>query len=308
MDFIGKNAIITGGSSGIGKATAKLLAREAANVFIVARNRERLDQALLEIEAERVNPDQRFEALSADVTNYAEVEASVAAIADNGGSPDLLINSAGIARPGYFEELPLSEFREQMETNYLGTLHAVKAVVPYMIAQGGGHIVNISSVAGAIGVFGYTAYGASKFAVRGFSEVLRIELKPHNIGVSVVIPNDTDTPQLHQERELKCLETEISEGCTKPENLSRPREFLAYWLVRLINSGGEPLAAEDVAAAIMKGVRRGRYLIAPDPLFGLAYRLRGFVIPLANWAFDQLVPLADREEREREEEAQSVDA
>ena len=292
MELVGKNAIVTGGSSGIGKATAKLLSREGSNVFITARNQRRLDEALLEIKAEGTRPSQRFEAYSADVTDCSEIEATVAAIAANGGAPDILVNSAGIARPGYFEKLPLSEFREQMETNYLGTLYATRAVVPHMIAQSGGHIVNISSVAGAIGVFGYTAYGASKFAVRGFSEALRIELNRYHIGVSVVIPNDTDTPQLHEERGLQPLETKITEGIIKPDNLRRPKEYVAYWLIKLVNDGGDPLDAEVVARSIIRGIRRGRYLIAPDPLFGLAYRLRGLLIPVVNWAFDQLVPLA----------------
>lgn len=294
MDFAGKNAIVTGGSSGIGKATAKLLAAEGANVFIIARNRERLDQALAEIETRRARPDQQLKASSADVTDYEAIESAITAIVERQGGPDILVNSAGIARPGYFQELPVGEFHEHMDINYLGTLHATKACVPLMMAQGSGHIVNVSSVAGVIGVFGYTAYGASKFAVLGLSEVMRIELKPHNIAVSVVIPNDTDTPQLRAERELQPLETKITEGIVKPKELTRPSEFLAYWLIRLIN-GGEPLEADQVAKAVIKGIRQGRYLIVPDPLFGVAYRLRGLVVPLANWAFDRLVPVARRQ-------------
>jgi 3-dehydrosphinganine reductase len=290
--FKGKNVIVTGGSSGIGKATAKLLARKGSNVSIIARDQAKLDQALREIEAEGNGVQQQFRAFSADVTNSEEMKATVEAIVEGGAPPDILINSAGIVYPGYFEELPLSTFRAQMDVNYFGTLHAVKAVLPYMIEKCSGHIVNISSIAGVIGVFGYTAYGASKFAVRGFSEVLRIELKPHNIGVSLVIPNDTDTPQLRGEKQVQPLETRITEGCVRPEKLGGPSEFIAYWLIKLINSGGEPMSAEEVAKSLLKGVERGRYLIAPDPVFGVAYRLRGFLIPLANWAFDRLVPLA----------------
>ncbi len=295
MDLTGHNAIVTGGSSGIGRATARLLAREGCNTFIIARNQERLDQALAEIRAEGAGADQRFGAYSTDVTDYQAVETAIDAIVKTQGAPDVLINSAGTARPGRFQDLPLSEFRHQMETNYLGTLYAVKAVVPHMIAQQRGHIVNIASIAGVIGVFGYTAYSASKFAVVGLSEVLRIELNPHNIGVSLVIPQDTDTPQLREERLVQPVETKISEGLIKPEKLSRPSEFLAYWLVRLMNDGGEPLDPEEVAKAVMKGIRKDRYLIIPDRLFGIAYRLRGLVIPLANWAFDQLIPLARRQ-------------
>jgi len=297
MDFTNKNVIITGGSSGIGKATAKLFARGGSNVFIVARNRERLDEALAEITAEQTNTDQRFEAFSTDVTRYEDVEATITAVAESSDNALILINSAGIVRPGYFEELALADFQAQMDVNYLGTLHAVKAVVPHMKARGSGHIVNISSIAGVIGLFGYTAYSASKFAVIGFSAALRTELKPHNIRVSVVVPNDTDTPQLQEERELQCLETKVCEGMVKPKKLSRPSEYAAYWLVKLINDGGQPLDPEQVAQAIVKGVGRGSYLIVPDPLFGIAYRLRGFIVPLANWAFDRLVPAARRQKK-----------
>ncbi len=297
MKFRGCNAIVTGGSSGIGKATAKLLAEEGANTFIIARNQRRLDQALVELRAGQVSSEQRFVAYSADVTKYEAVETTITDIVESTGAPTILVNSAGVARPGYFESLPVSEFRRQMETNYLGTVNTIKAVVPYMMDQRSGHIVNIASVAGVIGVFGYTAYGASKFAVVGLSEMLRIELNPHNIGVSVVIANDTDTPQLREERAAQPLETKITEGIVKPEKLNRPSEFVAYWLIKLMNDGGEPLDADQVARAIVEGVRRKRYLVVPDPLFRVAYHLRGLVIPLANWAFDQLVPVARRQNR-----------
>ena len=299
MELAGKNAIVTGGSSGIGKVTARLLAQRGANVTIVARNRQRLDQALLEIEGARLNQQQRFRAHTADVTSYDEIASTVEGLSEAGGAPDILINSAGIARPGYFHALPLAEFEEQMDTNYLGTLYATKAAVPAMIQRGGGHIVNISSMAGVLGVFGYTAYGASKFAVLGLSEALRIEMKPHGIGVSVVIPNDTDTPQLQEERALQPLETKITEGIVKPERLERPSEYLAYWLIRLMNDAGDPLDAGHVARAIVRGIRKDRYLIIPDATFSIAYHLRGLFIPLANWAFDQLVPVARRQAQAR---------
>jgi 3-dehydrosphinganine reductase len=291
----GKNIIITGGSSGIGKATAKLLAEHGANVFILARDREKLNQALEEIKAEGGDQNQRYGAFSADVTSWQEVESTIADIVEAGGAPDILINSAGIVHPGYFEELPLSAFRKQIDVNYLGTLHCVKAVLPYMTARKSGHIVNISSIAGFLGIFGYTAYSASKFAVRGFTEALRIELKPHNITVSMVIPNDTDTPQLEDDRDLQPLETKITEGMVKPENIGRRRDLIVYRLVKLVTDGGKPAAPEEVAAGIIRGIRRGRYLIASDPLFGLVYHFRGMIVPLANWAFDQLVPLARRQ-------------
>jgi 3-dehydrosphinganine reductase len=296
MDFRGKNAIITGGSSGIGKATAKLLSAEGANVFIVARDRMKLDQALQEITAEGNDLNQQHGAFSADVTSYEEVETAIADIVDVGGAPDILINCAGIVNPGYFEELPLSTFREQMDVNYFGTLHAVKAVLPHIMEQGSGHIANLSSIGGAIGVFGYTAYSASKFAVAGFSESLRAELKPHNIGVSLVLPFDTDTPQLKAEKEVQPLETRlISNPGKKLENVSHPRELLAYWFVKLFLGEGEPAAPEQVAKGMLRGIRRGEFLVVPDLTLKVGYYLHSLLAPLAFWAYDQLIPLARKQ-------------
>ena len=268
MDFQRANVIITGGSSGIGKATSKLLAKYGANVFTIARDRKKLDQAVQEIEAQRISPDQQFGAFSADVRSYKEVENAIAAIIEADGPPDILINSAGICHPGYFEELPLSVFRDMMDTNYFGTLYAVKAVLPHMMAQGKGHIVTVSSVAGLIGVFGYTAYGASKFAVRGLSEALRSELKPHNIGVSVLLPPDTETPQLWEENKIKPYETKAISGSVKP------------------------MSPEKVAQELLEGIRRGKYLIIPGLESKLIYRLQGLSGSLLYWYMDRLVAQA----------------
>jgi NAD(P)-dependent dehydrogenase (short-subunit alcohol dehydrogenase family) len=296
MDFKGKNIIITGGSSGIGKATAMLLSREGANVFIMARDSAKLERALEEIRAQGNSSDQQNGAFSGDVTKYAKVEAAVAAMAEAGGAPDILINCAGMVYPGYVEDLPLSTFKEQMDTNYFGILHSVKAVLPHMMAQGSGHIVNVSSMGGVVGAFGYTAYAASKFAVCGFTEALRAEMKPHGIGVSLVLPADTDTPQLREEREIQPLELKMITAGVKPKKLDRPSEFIAYWLTKwLLTDNGKPMSPDQVAAAIVRGIRRGHYLIFPNTTLRVAFRLRGFVIPLGNWAQDQLVAVARRE-------------
>lgn len=298
--FKGNNVVITGGSSGIGKAVASRLAQDGANVFILARNRDRLDEALQEIQAQALAPRQRFGAFSTDVTRYDTVEATLAGIVEAEGPPDILINSAGIVHPGYVEVLPLSTFRDQMEVNYFGTLHAVRAVLPYMMERRSGHIVNISSMGGVVGGFGYTAYAASKFAVYGFTEALRAEMKPHGIGVSLAIPPDTDTPQLRGEREHQPLELKMINGTVRPKEFKGPSERIAFWLTRwLLTDDGEPMSPDRVAAAIVRGIRRGDYLIFPDATLKLAYTLRGFVIPLGNWAQDQLATAARREREAR---------
>ncbi len=294
--FRGKNVIIPGGSSGIGKATAELLSGEGANVFVIARDRRKLAWALEDIKAEGGDPDQENGAFSADVTDYQNIEDAVGAVEEVSGACDILINCAGIVYPGYFEELPLSTFREQMNVNYFGTLHAVRAVVSQMMTRRDGHIVNVASMGGVVGGFGYTAYAASKFAVFGFTEALRAEMKPHGIRVSLVLPPDTDTPQLRQERELQPLELKMITGAVKPKEFKRPSEVVAYWLTRwLLTDNGKPMSTDRVAAAIVRGIRRGDFLIFPDAKLRLAYRLRGFVIPLGNWAQDQLAAVARRD-------------
>jgi 3-dehydrosphinganine reductase len=296
--FQGKNIIITGGSSGIGQATAKLLARHGANVYIVARNQERLDRTLQEIEAEGISGDQRHGAWSADVTDSEEVDAAIGAIVGTGGSPDILINSAGIVYPGYFEKLPLSTFRHQMDVNYFGTLHTVKAVLPRMMDRGSGHIVNISSIGGIFGGFGYSAYGASKFAVSGFTESLRAELKPHGIAVSLVLPPDTATPQLREEKRVRPIEIDLVSGTGKPEKLEGLSEVIAYWLAKtVLSDSGDPISPEAVAQAIVQGIRRRRFLIFPDATLKAVFYFRGLLFPVASWIQDKLVAAARRQKQ-----------
>lgn len=258
--FANKVALITGGSSGIGLALAKALAAEGARVWIVGRRPEALAAAGEEI---RRLSGQTPGTFPADVSDYAQVEALLAEIVRQDGLPDLVVNSAGITHPGYVQDIPLEVFRRLMEVNYFGTVHVVKAVLPGMLQRGSGHIVNISSAAGFLGVFGYSAYGASKYAVRGFSDVLRAEMKPHGIRVSIVFPPDTDTPQLAYETPFKPPETKI------------------------ISGNARVMSAEAVAAAILRGIRKNRYIILPGFEVWLFYHLNNLlgnaVYPLMDW-------------------------
>lgn len=253
MEFRQKTALITGGSSGIGLALAKSLSAQGANVWILARHQDLLETALKSIQDARQSPDQNCGSLACDVTDEKQVAAAVEQLSQAAGVPDLLINSAGVAHPGYVEELDSQVFRWMMDVNYFGTVYMTKACLPGMLKRGSGHIVNISSIAGFIGVFGYTAYGASKYAVTGFSDVLRAEMKPCGIHVSIVFPPDTKTAQLEYEDQFKPYETKAVTGTTKA------------------------LTADEVANVILKGVARGKYIILPGTDAKLLHWLIGIV-------------------------------
>ncbi len=213
----GSTFFITGGSSGIGLTVAKqLLSQGAAAIGIVARRQAQLDAAVAELKAAATaagNGNAIIEAYSADVSDEAAMTAAAASFTARAGHIDVLIASAGVSQPDYFENTPLSEFERNMRINYLGVVASTKAVLPAMRARGRGRLVFISSMAGQAGIFGYSAYAPSKFAVRGFAEVLAMEVKPHGVTVSIANPPDVDTPMYAKEMELKPVECKrMSEG------------------------------------------------------------------------------------------------
>jgi 3-dehydrosphinganine reductase len=266
----GKVALVTGGSSGIGKAIACGLVERGLDVWLVAQRHELLESARKEVENHRMNQNQVIATVSADVSNWAQVSKAVLTINEKSGPPDLLVNSAGVAHPGYIQDLDLDIFTWMMEVNYFGTVYVTKELIPAMLKRGSGFIVNISSVAGFIGTFGYTAYGASKFAVRGFSDALRAEMKLHNIGVALVFPPDTQTAQLEYENKIKPAETKALAGNTSV------------------------MTAEDVATEIIRGIERGKYIILPGLESKLIYRLNSIVGGGLRYYMDQVVAKASK--------------
>jgi 3-dehydrosphinganine reductase len=234
--FAGKHALISGGSAGIGAAVARSLAARGAGVTLIARREDVLARAAAEIAAEYA--DARVRTLSLDVTDERAVAAAIAREVTT-RPVDLLVNSAGIVHAGRFLETEPERFRALMETNYFGTLWMVRAIVPHFRERARGHVVNVASVAALEGVYGYSAYCGSKFAVYGLSQALRAELRPAGIGVSVVLPPNTDTPMLEAERAL-----------IPPE-------------LRPVYESFRVLSATQVAEALVQGVERGRFEILP---------------------------------------------
>ena len=257
--FRGKGVVITGGSSGIGLAFAKKTAELGANVVLVARRREPLEAARREITS--VAPSSRVTLVELDVANDGDVETKMAKLASE-QSIDMLINNAGVARPGRFLELPRDEFRKQMDVNFFGAVNMARELVPHLVSKGGGHVLNVSSLAGVIGIYGYTAYAPTKFALSGFSQVLRAELRPLGVKVSVVLPPDTDTPQLAFENKYKPAETKAIAGTVKT------------------------LSAESVAMSMVRGMAAGDFEIYCDVASRMSGLAQGLVPGVVRWFCD----------------------
>ena len=270
-NFDQKLVLVTGGSSGIGLELAKQLAQSGANVWILARRFTVLQNALKEIEALRVRPDQTFGLLLADVSEECQINSVLDEFLKTTGTPDLLINSVGYSRPGFILDQDTEFFHKLININYLGTVHVVKRIAPAMVERRSGHIVNLSSMAGFIGLIGYGAYGASKYAIAGFSDVLRIELKPYQVKVSIVYPPDTATPGFEEDQaHLPAITRQVSADNNKI------------------------MSARDVAADIIKSIKRDRYVITPGFETALQWHLANIFGDFQYFIMDQLVAASQR--------------
>ncbi|WP_448208441.1 SDR family oxidoreductase [Azospirillum sp. sgz302134] len=186
-----KVVVITGASSGIGRATAVAFARRGAAVVLAARRHA----ALHEVAEECVEAGGRAMVVPTDVRDQGQMTRLARRAIDAFGGIDLWVNNAGVITFGRFEETPQDVFEEIMRTNFFGTANGCRAVLPHFLDRGEGTIVNVSSMASTVGQRYTTAYVASKFAIRGFSETLRQELvEEPGIHVCTVMPGPIDTP------------------------------------------------------------------------------------------------------------------
>lgn len=261
-------AIITGGSSGIGFELARLFVDSGQSVCLVARDTKKLEDAVNKLKQRQPIANGFVDYLSIDVGNYQDVKEHLGTFIETRGAPGYLFNFAGIAYPGEFNNLSADIFSSTINTNLLGTIYPTLVTYPSMKKKSAGHIINCSSVAGFVGVYGYTAYSASKFAVKGFTDSLRLELKNDHIAVSLVFPPDTQTPQLDYENSLKPA------------------------ITKEVNGISHTVSPEFVASEIIKGILRKDYLILIGGETKLYYHLSNILGPLTHHLMDFLVARA----------------
>lgn len=247
-------AFVTGGSSGIGLAAARQLARQGHDIALFARDPGKLAAAREAILADA--PSVTVREYPVDVSSRAEITAAVAAAVQSMGAPDYAIASAGIAVPGLFTDQPLDTHERHMAVNYFGALYFTRAVTDAMKTQGSGKIGLISSVAAFFGIYGYSAYAPSKFALTGLGEVLHLELAEHGISVTTMHPSDTDTPQLEAEQ------------ATKPAATAE------------IGEGGGLFQPDDVAARLLKAMDAGKATVSTGASMSLLGRFSSLLAPL----------------------------
>ena len=268
-DFRGRRALVTGGSSGIGKAVASALARRGAHVAIAARNPARLAAAQAEI-ASAATGGAVVHAVAMDVAARSQAAEGVRAAQAALGGLDLLVANAGIPCAKRFEDITDAELERVMAVNFFGVVHVVRAALPALRERRDGHVAVVSSLAGLISIYGYTAYGASKFALTGFAEALRQEVRRDGIGVSVLYPPDVDTPQLAE------------------ENLTKPAE------TRAVAGNTRILAPEAVAESLLAGIARGRFRIIPGAEGRVADLAARLAPGLVRWIVDRQLSRAEK--------------
>src|SRR5882757_4835493 len=239
--FAGKRCFLTGAASGIGRATALKLAAEGAELFLTDRNAEGLAQTVADVRALGADvPAHR----ALDIADYDQVAAFGADIHSAHPSMDLVMNIAGVSAWGTVSQLEHRHWESMVSINLMGPIHVIETFVPPMVLAGnGGHLVNVSSAAGIVALPWHAAYSASKYGLRGLSEVLRFDLARYRIGVSVVVPGAVKTPLVNT--------VEIA-------GVDRDDPQVSRWVDRF---SGHAVSPEKAADKILSGVARNRFLI-----------------------------------------------
>ncbi|PSR27536.1 MAG: oxidoreductase [Sulfobacillus thermosulfidooxidans] len=221
-----KVVVITGASSGIGEATARLLASRGAKLVLAARRRERLESIAKDLQANGA----QVAIIPVDVTKRNQVEQAKDLAVEQFGRIDVWINNAGLMPLAYMEKLHVEEWEQMVDVNIKGVLYGIAAVLPVMIAQDSGHIVNIASVAGhKVGLAG-AVYSGTKFAVRAITDGLRMELVSahRHIRTTLISPGLVETELLHTTTDQEALNALKARVPGKPLNSQSIAEAILY--------------------------------------------------------------------------------
>jgi len=252
----GKRVLVTGAASGIGRATAIACARRGARLFLTDLNAAPLDAVADEIGG----AVEYVEAL--DISDYDAVAAMAGEIHAAHGSLDVVMNIAGIAVWGEVDTLAHEQWRRVVDVNLMGPIHVIESFLPAMIAAGrGGHLVNVSSAAGLFGLPWHAPYSATKFGLRGLSEVLRFDLRRHDIGVSLVCPGGVET------------------GLTETIRIAGVDSTSKAFRRAQAGFRRRAVTPESAAAAILRGVERDRYWVYTSRDIRAAHALQRLAPP-----------------------------
>ncbi|MBD0023075.1 MULTISPECIES: SDR family oxidoreductase [Gordonia] len=256
----GRTVLITGAASGIGRATALAAARDGARLVLTDLRAADLDEVVAEIASSGGTVALHR---AGDVSDYDWVVSFAREVDEQVGTMDVVMNVAGISAWGTVENLEHRHWRAMVEVNLMGPIHIIESFVPQMVRRGeGGHLVNVSSAAGLLALPWHAAYSASKFGIRGVSEVLRMDLRRHNIGVSVVCPGGVATP---------LVGTVDIVGVDKNDPKVRKQ---------IDNFHKIAVTPEKAASAIISGVEKNKFIVYTsfDTRFGYWWK-RKFALP-----------------------------
>lgn len=246
MDLRGKVVLVTGASRGIGAAVAEAASAKGARVGLIARSRDDLEAVLARCGG-------RGAAASADVADPSATATAIATLEAELGPVDVLVANAGIGAYGPFADVEPEQIERLVRVNVLGTMHAIRTVLPGMIARRHGHIVTIGSIAGRIGSPFEALYSATKFAGVGLTEALAVEVKPYGIAVSLVNPGP--------------VATDFGHARGHPYDRARPK----------------PVAPETVAGAVIDAIEHGKAETYVPSMFRPAVIVRHLIPPMFRW-------------------------
>jgi short-subunit dehydrogenase len=250
--------LITGASSGIGEATARKFAKEGYRVVLAARRFDRLQNLAEQIAA----AGGQALPVEADVANLEDIQRLVHAVIENFGQIDVLFNNAGFGRLDWLENLdPSRDIEAQINVNLLGVIQTTRQVLPIMLEQHKGHIVNMASAAGLIASPTYTIYAASKFAVRGFTEALRREVGVYGIHVTAIFPGGVAT------------EFKSHTGAKRKTGITTPNRIR--------------LSADQVADVVWKVVAHPKRTVVIPGIYRLAVGLNAVLPGLIDWVIER---------------------